>query len=34
MLRIVTQDLLLLYSYLCAGEDLPPSLGDTDEGYQ
>jgi hypothetical protein len=25
---------LLIFIYLCAGEDLPPSSGDTDEGWQ
>jgi hypothetical protein len=34
MLRIVAQALLLLYSCLCAGGDLPPPLENTEEGYQ
>jgi hypothetical protein len=25
---------LVIFIYLCAGEDLPPSSGDTDEGWQ
>jgi hypothetical protein len=25
---------LVVFIYLCAGEDLPPSSGDADEGYQ
>jgi hypothetical protein len=25
---------LVVFIYLCAGEDLPPSSGDTDEGWQ
>jgi hypothetical protein len=33
-MSIVAQALLLLYSCLCAGEDLPSSSGDVDEGYQ
>jgi hypothetical protein len=32
-MSIAAQALLLLYSCLCAGEDLPSS-GDVDEGYQ
>jgi hypothetical protein len=25
---------LVVFIYLCAGEDLPPSFGDADEGWQ
>jgi hypothetical protein len=25
---------LVVFIYLCAGEDLPPSSGDVDEGWQ
>jgi hypothetical protein len=25
---------LVIFIYLCAGEDLPPSSGDADEGWQ
>jgi hypothetical protein len=25
---------LFIFIYLCADEDLPPSFGDADEGYQ
>jgi hypothetical protein len=32
LLSIVTQDLLLLYSCLCAGEVLPPPSDDANEG--
>jgi hypothetical protein len=35
LLSVVAQDFaLVIFIYLCAGEDLPPSFGDTDEGYQ
>jgi hypothetical protein len=35
LLNVVTQDFtLIIFIYLCAGEDLSPSSGDADEGYQ
>jgi hypothetical protein len=35
LLSVVTQAFaLVVFIYLCAGEDLPPSFSDTDEGYQ
>jgi hypothetical protein len=35
LLSIVTQAFaLIIFIYLCAGEDLPPSSGDADEGCQ
>jgi hypothetical protein len=34
LLSVVAQALLLLFFYLCAGEDLPPSSSDTDRGCQ
>jgi hypothetical protein len=35
LLSIVAQALaLIIFIYLCAGEDLPPPFGDTDEGWK
>jgi hypothetical protein len=35
LLSVVAQAFtLVVFIYLCAGEDFPPSSGDTDEGYQ
>jgi hypothetical protein len=35
MLSVVTQAFaLIVFMYLCAGEDLPPSSGDTDKSWQ
>jgi hypothetical protein len=35
LLSIVTQSFaLVVFIYLCVGEDLPPSLGDANEGCQ
>jgi hypothetical protein len=35
LLSIVTQAFaLIVFIYLCAGEDLSPSSGDADEGWQ
>jgi hypothetical protein len=35
LLSVVAQAFSLVISiYLCASEDLPPSSGDADEGYQ
>jgi hypothetical protein len=35
LVEVVTQALpLVVFIYLCAGEDLPPSFGDADEGWQ
>jgi hypothetical protein len=34
-LSVVTQAFaLIIFIYLCAGDDLPPSFGDADEGWQ
>jgi hypothetical protein len=35
LLSVVAQAFtLVVFIYLCAGEDLPPSSGDANEGYQ
>jgi hypothetical protein len=35
LLSVVAQAFtLVVFIYLCAGEDLPPSSGDADEGWQ
>jgi hypothetical protein len=37
LLSVVAQAfaiVIFIFIYLCAGEDLPPSSGDTDEGWQ
>jgi hypothetical protein len=35
LLSVVAQDLaLVVFIYLCAGENLSPSSGDADEGWQ
>jgi hypothetical protein len=35
LLSVVAQAFaLVVFIYLCAGEDLPPSFGDADEGWQ
>jgi hypothetical protein len=35
LLSVVAQTFaLVIFMYLCAGEDLPPSSGDTDADYQ
>jgi hypothetical protein len=35
LLSVVAQVFaLVIFIYLCAGEDLPPSSGNADEGYQ
>jgi hypothetical protein len=35
LLSVVAQDFaLVVFIYLCAGEDLPPSSDDASEGYQ
>jgi hypothetical protein len=35
LLSIVAQAFaLVVFIYLCAGEDIPPSFGDVDEGWQ
>jgi hypothetical protein len=35
LLSVVAQAFaFIVFIYLCAGEDLPPSFGDVDKGYQ
>jgi hypothetical protein len=35
LLSVVAQDFaLVVFIYLCVGENLPPTSGDADEGYQ